>query len=54
MKNETRLWMLSKDEEFDTIVNCNTLGILDNLKQQPLFVKGANEKEIDDCIKQCL
>lgn len=31
MKNGSRLWMLSKDDEFDTIINCNAVGILNNL-----------------------
>ena len=47
IKNEIKVWMLSKEDEIINTVNCNALRLLDQ-NSKPLFINGENERDIDE------
>lgn len=47
LKNGIKIWMLQKDDEATTIINCNAMKLLQST-QDPLIINGETEKDVEE------
>ena len=52
MRNGIKVWMLSTDDEIQTVVNCNSMNLL-NKESNPLIINGESEREVEEQVKKC-
>lgn len=52
-RNDIKVWMVTSDNEFKSLTDCNYLGFLKDCNQ-PLNIKGKTEREVEESIKNGL
>lgn len=52
-RNDVKVWIVSSSNEFKCLIDCNYLKLLTDCNQ-PFNIKGSNEREIEETIKNAL